>query len=168
MSSAGPGSGPVRSSAARPGNTVAAAATVMAEVAGPAAPATAHGRFALTDLLALGALTAARTGGVAVPGGLSVVGFDDIAEATASSPPLTTVSQPLFRIGQEAARIALLQLAVQRGLPPWARDRTRRPRHHRPVAIAVSPLGARYRGGNFVSRYRWADGSGQLSPGQHT
>ena len=73
--------------------------------------------FTVTDVLALGVLTAARAAGVTVPGDLSVVGFDDIPEAAASSPPLTTVSQPLFRLGQEAARIALLQLAGQRGRP---------------------------------------------------
>ena len=99
------------------GNTVAAAATFMAEVLAQPPRQRPTAVFALTDVLALGVLTAARTGGVAVPGDLSVVGFDDIAEAAASSPPLTTVSQPLFRIGQEAARIALLQLAGQRGLP---------------------------------------------------
>jgi len=99
------------------GNTVAAAATVMAEVLAQPAPHRPTAVFTATDVLALGVLTAAHTAGVAVPDELSVVGFDDIAEAAASSPPLTTVSQPLFRIGQEAARIALLHIAGQRGRP---------------------------------------------------
>lgn len=63
--------------------------------------------FATTDVLALGALDAAAALGVAVPGQLSVVGFDDIAEAAAASPPLTTVAQSLFDQGRAAARLAL-------------------------------------------------------------
>lgn len=98
-------------------NTITAAAAVMAGVLAQPPPDRPTAVFAVTDVLALGTLTAARAAGVAVPGEVSVVGFDDIAEAAASSPPLTTVSQPLFRIGQEAARIALLQIAGQRGRP---------------------------------------------------
>ncbi len=63
--------------------------------------------FATTDVLALGVLDAAAALGVAVPGQLSVVGFDDIAEAAAASPPLTTVAQSLFDQGRAAARLAL-------------------------------------------------------------
>lgn len=99
------------------GNTIAAAGTVMAEVLAQPPRSRPTAVFAVTDVLAFGTLTAARTAGVAVPQELSVVGFDDIAEAAGSSPPLTTVSQPLFRMGQEAARIALLQLAGHRGRP---------------------------------------------------
>lgn len=98
-------------------NTITAAAAVMAGVLAQPPPDRPTAVFAVTDVLALGTLTAARAAGVAVPGEVSVVGFDDIAEAAASSPPLTTVSQPLFRIGQEAARIALLQVAGQRARP---------------------------------------------------
>jgi DNA-binding LacI/PurR family transcriptional regulator len=70
--------------------------------------------FATTDVLALGAMAAARGAGLAVPGELSVVGFDDIAESAAASPPLTTVSQALFEQGQTAARLALRLLAGER------------------------------------------------------
>lgn len=70
--------------------------------------------FATTDVLALGALAAARAAGAAVPRQLSVVGFDDIAESAASSPPLTTVSQSLFVQGQTAAQIALRLIAGER------------------------------------------------------
>jgi len=68
--------------------------------------------FAVTDVLALGALSAASSLGVSVPRNLSVVGFDDVAEATAASPPLTTIAYELFRQGQAAATAAL---AVSRG-----------------------------------------------------
>jgi DNA-binding LacI/PurR family transcriptional regulator len=99
------------------GNTIQAAAKVMTEVLGQPSRDRPTAVFTVTDVLALGVLTAARAAGILVPGELSVVGFDDIPEAAASSPPLTTVAQPLFRLGQEAARIALLQIAGQRGRP---------------------------------------------------
>ena len=50
---------------------------------------------------------------IAVPAELSVVGFDNIAAAASSSPPLTTVDQPLVQLGQDAARLALAQLDGQ-------------------------------------------------------
>jgi DNA-binding LacI/PurR family transcriptional regulator len=60
--------------------------------------------IALSDLLALGVLDAASERGIAVPGRLSVVGFDDIPAAAAASPPLTTINQPHRRKGTEAVR----------------------------------------------------------------
>jgi DNA-binding LacI/PurR family transcriptional regulator len=63
--------------------------------------------FAVTDVLALGVLDAAAELGIAVPRQLSVVGFDDIAEASRSTPPLTTISQSLFDHGRLAARVVL-------------------------------------------------------------
>jgi DNA-binding LacI/PurR family transcriptional regulator len=63
--------------------------------------------FAVTDVLALGVLAAAGRQRLTVPDDLSVVGFDDIAEAARSSPALTTVSQSLFEQGRAAAALAL-------------------------------------------------------------
>jgi DNA-binding LacI/PurR family transcriptional regulator len=60
---------------------------------------------ALTDQLALGALEAAHEAGLTVPDDLSVTGFDDIAEAGRSDPPLTTVRQPLGEKGDVAGRL---------------------------------------------------------------
>jgi LacI family transcriptional regulator len=40
---------------------------------------------------------------VHVPEDMSVIGFDDIAEASISYPPLTTIRQPLFEMGRLAA-----------------------------------------------------------------
>jgi DNA-binding LacI/PurR family transcriptional regulator len=62
--------------------------------------------FAVTDILALGALDAAREAGLRVPDQLSIAGFDDIAEAATAVPTLTTVAQDLFGQGQMAARLA--------------------------------------------------------------
>jgi DNA-binding LacI/PurR family transcriptional regulator len=63
--------------------------------------------FAVTDVLALATLDAARRLGIVVPEELSVVGFDDIEEAARSVPPLTTLSQDLGNKGRVAARAAL-------------------------------------------------------------
>lgn len=62
--------------------------------------------FAASDLMAAGALRAAHDLGVAVPEGLAIVGFDDIALAALIQPPLTTVRQNMEAIG-EAAAVAL-------------------------------------------------------------
>ncbi|MHC5905072.1 LacI family DNA-binding transcriptional regulator [Streptomyces sp. S6] len=61
------------------------------------------------DLLALGAIDAARALGLDVPSAFSVVGFDDLPQASQNFPGLTTVRQPLHDMGQKAAR-ALLTL----------------------------------------------------------
>lgn len=63
--------------------------------------------FAANDEMALGILEAARTRAVRVPQDLSVVGFDDTEVARVSSPPLTTVAQPLRRMGTVALRTAM-------------------------------------------------------------
>ena len=63
--------------------------------------------LALSDLIALGVLDAAAERGIAVPGRLSVVGFDDVPQAALATPPLTTVSQPHRRKGSEAVRLLL-------------------------------------------------------------
>lgn len=63
--------------------------------------------FAGSDLQALGVIAAATAAGLSVPDDLSVVGYDDIALSRWLSPQLTTVHQPLRRMGEEAARIVL-------------------------------------------------------------
>jgi len=52
-------------------------------------------------------LEAARERGIRVPEELSVVGYDDIPLAAWLTPKLTTVHQPLRRMGEEAARLAI-------------------------------------------------------------
>jgi LacI family transcriptional regulator len=63
--------------------------------------------FASSDTMALGAYEAARRRGLRVPDDVSIVGFDDLPESRWSSPPLTTVRQPLAEMGAQAARTAL-------------------------------------------------------------
>ncbi|MEV0232026.1 substrate-binding domain-containing protein [Nonomuraea sp. NPDC050786] len=63
--------------------------------------------FAGCDELALGVMEAARARGLRVPQDLSIVGFDDTQIAWMTSPPLTTVRQPLREMGGVALRTAL-------------------------------------------------------------
>ena len=62
---------------------------------------------ASSDNIALGVIQAARLRGISVPGELSVTGFDDLPSSRWSSPPLTTVRQPLRDMGRLAARTVL-------------------------------------------------------------
>ncbi|GAA1761055.1 LacI family DNA-binding transcriptional regulator [Agromyces humatus] len=63
--------------------------------------------FAGSDMQALGVLEAARERGLRVPDDLSVVGYDDIPLARWLTPRLTTVHQPLKRMGEEAASLVI-------------------------------------------------------------
>jgi DNA-binding LacI/PurR family transcriptional regulator len=60
----------------------------------------ATGILCASDVLALGAIRAARRGGLRVPQDISVVGFDDSALMNCTDPPLTTVRQPIDAMGQ--------------------------------------------------------------------
>jgi LacI family transcriptional regulator len=66
-----------------------------------AAPDTT-GVVAYNDLMAIGAMRAIRASGRAVPGDFSVVGFDDIAIAAYTDPPLTTIAQAIGELGRWA------------------------------------------------------------------
>jgi LacI family transcriptional regulator len=63
--------------------------------------------FVLNDLMALGALEAARAANRRVPTDLSILGFDDIPFAALANPPLTTVGQPIRELGKQAADLLL-------------------------------------------------------------
>jgi DNA-binding LacI/PurR family transcriptional regulator len=60
--------------------------------------------FAYNDISAIGAIRAFQEAGLQVPTDVSVVGFDDIRIATHNNPRLTTVRQPLQKMGEIAAR----------------------------------------------------------------
>jgi DNA-binding LacI/PurR family transcriptional regulator len=65
------------------------------------------GVFAASDMLALGALAAAREKGFRVPEDISVAGFDDIDFAAFSDPPLTTVRVPASQMGEMAVEVLM-------------------------------------------------------------
>jgi len=73
------------------------------------------------DPIAFGALDAARTLGLRVPEDVSIVGFDDLPLAAHSTPPLTTVRQPLHDMGRAGTRALLSLIARQ----PLATDNIR-------------------------------------------
>lgn len=63
--------------------------------------------FASNDDMALGVLNAAVALGVPTPGGVAVCGFDDTPSAMLSTPPLTTIRQPVAEMAAAATRLLL-------------------------------------------------------------
>jgi len=63
--------------------------------------------FASNDVMALGVMEAVRVCGLRVPEDVSVIGFDDIPQSALLYPPLTTVRQPLEKMGQVATQMLL-------------------------------------------------------------
>ena len=63
--------------------------------------------FSANDQMALGLLRALHESGRSVPGEVSVVGFDDMAEAGSFWPPLTTVRQSFAELGDQVVRTLL-------------------------------------------------------------
>lgn len=70
--------------------------------------------FAGNDLMALGIIQAYLDNGLKVPDDLSVVGFDDIPAAYMGAVKLTTVRQPQYEMGVEAAKLMLERI---KGIP---------------------------------------------------
>src|ERR1700730_2993549 len=66
--------------------------------------------LAYNDISAIGAIWAFQEAGLRVPEDVSVVGFEDIPSAAFNSPSLTTVRQPLQRMGQIAAQKVIDQI----------------------------------------------------------
>jgi LacI family transcriptional regulator len=73
--------------------------------------------FASNDLSAFGAMDAARELGLRIPDDISIIGFDDIPQASLTHPKLTTVRQPLEQMGQVAVKMLLEQIE-DRSHPP--------------------------------------------------
>jgi DNA-binding LacI/PurR family transcriptional regulator len=66
--------------------------------------------FAFNDISAIGAVRALRESGLRIPQDVSVVGFDDVQSAAFQNPGLTTVRQPLHKMGVLAAQTLLKQI----------------------------------------------------------
>ena len=66
--------------------------------------------FVASDLMAAGVLRALRRAGRRVPGDVAVIGFGNAPHATATEPPLTTVTEPVEALGTRAARELLVLL----------------------------------------------------------
>ncbi len=66
--------------------------------------------FAANDVMAMGAIRALQELGRKVPSDIAVVGFDDIPQAEHTNPPLTTVQQPSYQLGETAVSFILRRL----------------------------------------------------------
>jgi LacI family transcriptional regulator len=66
--------------------------------------------FAFNDISAIGAIRALLDSGIKVPSDVSVIGFDDIQNAAFQNPRLTTIRQPLRRMGELAAETLLKRI----------------------------------------------------------
>ncbi len=69
--------------------------------------------FAYNDISAIGSIRAFQEAGLRVPDDVSVVGFDDIQIAVHNMPGLTTVKQPLQKMGELAARTLLNRIEAK-------------------------------------------------------
>jgi LacI family transcriptional regulator len=98
--------------------------------------------FAFNDISAIGAIRALRESGLRVPQDVSVVGFDDIRSAAFQNPSLTTVRQPLRKMGTIAAETVLRSIRTFRANGSSTRDSTRArgvTRTQSPKQIVVAP-----------------------------
>ena len=73
--------------------------------------------FAYNDISAIGAIRAIQEQGFRVPQDISVIGFDDIPGAAFNNPSLTTVRQPLNRMGEVAAQSLLDRIEGKKEYP---------------------------------------------------
>jgi LacI family transcriptional regulator len=67
--------------------------------------------FAFNDISAIGAMRALLDSGLRVPDDVSVMGFDDIQQAAFQNPRLTTIRQPLRRMGELAAETLISRVS---------------------------------------------------------
>ncbi len=68
--------------------------------------------FAANDPVAIGAMKAIKKAGLKIPEDIAVVGFSESKMAEVVDPPLTSVSQPTFEMGKQAAELLIRQIAV--------------------------------------------------------
>jgi LacI family transcriptional regulator len=100
--------------------------------------------FAASDDMAYGVLTAARCHGFRVPEDVALVGFDDAGPSAFTKPPLTTVRQPFFDMGRQAAT-TLTALLAERRSPPDGGLRWYRTDTPGSLIITTTPPAARSR-----------------------
>ena len=77
--------------------------------------------FCVSDILALGAISAAQEMGLSVPEQLTVTGFDDVDYTTMFHPYLTTVAQPCYEMGRMSVEL-LVAMLRGKDAPPVGRN----------------------------------------------
>jgi DNA-binding LacI/PurR family transcriptional regulator len=73
--------------------------------------------FATNDVMALGAKRAIEEAGLNIPDDISLIGFDDIVEVSRVRPKLSTVAQPIYKMGVITAEILFERLENTDHLP---------------------------------------------------
>ncbi len=73
--------------------------------------------FSHNDVLAMGAMRAIYTAGLAVPDDISIVGYDNITSSEFCNPPLTTINVPIAEMGKLAGEL-LIRLIEDKDVPP--------------------------------------------------
>jgi LacI family transcriptional regulator len=81
--------------------------------------------LAMSDAMAIGAMSAIHELDIDIPGRISVVGFDDVELADSTNPPLTTVHQPVRGKGETAVRLLLAVIEGRDASPGHRRLETR-------------------------------------------
>lgn len=71
------------------------------------------GIFATNDPVAMGAMQAIRNKGLSIPGDIAVVGFSNWLFSSMMDPPLSSVDQPGFEMGQEATKMLISQIETR-------------------------------------------------------
>jgi LacI family transcriptional regulator len=73
--------------------------------------------FVASDMMAMGTLRALREAGLSVPEDVAIVGFDDLPPATLATPQLTTVRQPIRRLGIKAVEVLIDMIGKPKRAP---------------------------------------------------
>jgi LacI family transcriptional regulator len=73
--------------------------------------------FVASDTMALGALRALRNAGLSAPRDMAIIGFDDLPSSATADPPLTTIRQPIRRLGVQAVE-NLIDILARGPQPP--------------------------------------------------
>jgi LacI family transcriptional regulator len=71
------------------------------------------GIFATNDPVAMGAMQAIRAKGLKIPQDIAVVGFSNWLFSSMTDPPLSSVDQPGFEMGQEATKLLIRQIETK-------------------------------------------------------
>ena len=116
-----------------------------------------------SDMMALGAIRAARQRGLTVPGDVSVVGFDDSPLIAFTDPPLTTVRKPVLAMGQAAVRTLLEEIG---GTPAPHSEFVFMPELVVRGSTAAVPSGGSGAGRTREQRHQKSQ-KGQKSPKEH-
>ena len=86
-----------------------------------ASPPAARGhRDFCNDLIATGVMRAAEEYGLRIPRDLKVIGLDDIYFSKYLHPPLTTIEQPAYEMGRDAAKMLICNILY--GEPLFVRE----------------------------------------------